>query len=62
MAETLAFTLAFKSLWFTDYRSQCLTQMTHSVNPQFAIFDVAGGKPFVLVLLPPLARLFTTNI
>ena len=44
------------------HRSRHLTQMTHAVDPQFAILDVAGGKAFVLVLLPPLARLFTTDI
>ena len=44
------------------HRSQYLTQMTHAVDPQFAIWDVAGGKAFVLVLLPLMSRLFTTDI
>lgn len=44
------------------HRSQYLTQMTHAVDPQFAIWDVAGGKAFVLVLLPLMTRLFTTDI
>jgi sterol desaturase/sphingolipid hydroxylase (fatty acid hydroxylase superfamily) len=44
------------------HRSQYLTQMTHAVDPQFGILDVAGGKAFVLVLLPLMARLFTTDI
>jgi len=44
------------------HRSQHLTQMTLAVDPPFSILNVGGGKAFVLVLQPLMARLFTTNI
>jgi sterol desaturase/sphingolipid hydroxylase (fatty acid hydroxylase superfamily) len=44
------------------HRSRNLTQLTQVVDPQSFLLDVAGGKAFVLLLLPPLTKLFSLDL
>ncbi|WP_394827270.1 sterol desaturase family protein [Pendulispora albinea] len=43
------------------HRSRNLSQLTQAVDPQASIFDVAGGRAFVLLLLPVLTKLFSLD-
>ncbi|WP_163995663.1 sterol desaturase family protein [Pyxidicoccus caerfyrddinensis] len=44
------------------HRSRNLSQLTQSVDPHALILDTAGGKVFVLLLLPLMTRLFALDI
>lgn len=44
------------------HKSDDLTQFTYAIDPQFSILNVAGGKSFVLLMLPLIGTLFTTEI
>ncbi|WP_438020946.1 sterol desaturase family protein [Sorangium sp. So ce315] len=43
------------------HRSRNLSQVTQAVDPQSYFLDVAGGKVFVLVMLPILTKLFSLD-
>jgi sterol desaturase/sphingolipid hydroxylase (fatty acid hydroxylase superfamily) len=44
------------------HRAQEMSQLTHSVDPHALLLDTAGGKAFVLVLLPLFSKLFTMDL
>lgn len=44
------------------HRTQNLSQLTQSVDPQSYLLDTAGGKVFVLVLLPVITKLFSLDM
>lgn len=44
------------------HRSRDLSQLTQAVDPQSYLLDVAGGKVFVLILLPVLTKLFSLDV
>jgi sterol desaturase/sphingolipid hydroxylase (fatty acid hydroxylase superfamily) len=44
------------------HRTQNLTQMTQSVDPQSVVLDVAGGRAFVLLLMPIITKLFSFDV
>lgn len=44
------------------HRSRNLSQLTQVVDPQSFILDTAGGKVFVLLLLPVLTKLFAVDL
>jgi sterol desaturase/sphingolipid hydroxylase (fatty acid hydroxylase superfamily) len=44
------------------HRSENLTQLTQAVDPQSYLLDIAGGKAFVLVLLPIITKLFSLDM
>lgn len=46
----------------SHHRTQNLTQMTQSVDPQSAILDVAGGRAFVLLLMPIVTKVFSFDV
>ncbi|WNG15924.1 sterol desaturase family protein [Cystobacter fuscus] len=43
------------------HRSKNLSQLTQAVDPQSFFLDTAGGKVFVLLLLPVMTKLFTLD-
>ncbi|EAU66778.1 sterol desaturase family protein [Stigmatella aurantiaca] len=43
------------------HRSRNLSQLTQVVDPQSSLLDVAGGRAFVLLLLPLLTKLFSLD-
>jgi sterol desaturase/sphingolipid hydroxylase (fatty acid hydroxylase superfamily) len=43
------------------HRSRNLSQLTQVVDPQSSLLDVAGGRVFVLLLLPVLTKLFSLD-
>ena len=44
------------------HRTQNLSQLTQAVDPQSYLLDTAGGKVFVLVLLPIITKLFSLDM
>lgn len=44
------------------HRSRNLSQLTQVVDPQTSILDVAGGRAFVMLLLPIVTKLFSLDI
>lgn len=44
------------------HRTQNLTQLTQAVDPQSLLLDTAGGKVFVLLLLPLVTKLFSLDV
>lgn len=44
------------------HRSHKLTQVTQAMDPQAFLLDTAGGKVFALLLLPPLVKLFASDL
>jgi sterol desaturase/sphingolipid hydroxylase (fatty acid hydroxylase superfamily) len=44
------------------HRAQEMSQLTHAVDPHALFLDTAGGKVFVLVLLPLVSKLFTLDL
>ena len=46
----------------SHHRTQNLTQLTQSVDPQSSILDVAGGRAFVLLLMPIITQLMSFDI
>ncbi|MGV2068363.1 sterol desaturase family protein [Agrobacterium sp. 22-226-1] len=46
----------------SHHRTQNLTQLTQSVDPQSAILDVAGGRAFVLLFMPVITQLLSFDV
>jgi sterol desaturase/sphingolipid hydroxylase (fatty acid hydroxylase superfamily) len=44
------------------HRSRNLTQLTYPIDPPSLILNIGNGKAFVLIMLPALAKLFSTDI
>lgn len=44
------------------HRARDMSQLTHSVDPHALLLDAAGGKVFVLLLLPIATKLFTLDL
>jgi sterol desaturase/sphingolipid hydroxylase (fatty acid hydroxylase superfamily) len=44
------------------HRSRNLSQLTQAVDPQSSLLDVAGGRAFVLLLLPLMTKLFALDV
>lgn len=44
------------------HRSRNLSQLTQAVDPQSSLLDVAGGRAFVLLLLPLMTKLFAFDV
>lgn len=46
----------------SHHRTQNLTQLTQSVDPQSAFLDVAGGRAFVLLLMPVITQVLSFDV
>lgn len=46
----------------SHHRTQNLTQLTQSVDPQSPVLDVAGGRAFVLLLMPIITQILSFDV